>query len=358
VRQALERNARAFTPIALTLDKQRTAPEPPSELTKTILGTFPAHLRPRTYEYLSQDGLCYARFNQWLRGEKGFKSMYTELSWDGKSAYRGSQSLKPPALSIVPIGKLESDGAFSIATWYDHDDYFPMVGIAVPRFMKELREGAYSEVLRLLESEGRVTGVRPEVLAGGAEHLVVELLSGGKKHRFWLDPSLGHALRRHEVLAPSGALAVVIENSDFIKLTAPELWLPRHCHAEWHTWPGVADKEISREIGLVVDIQATRLERVRVSPEKFTLNYDKPGDYISDARLPGADKTENGRIDYLTPPDPANLDEAIRAAQERSGYVPPRRYFFVWIVVGSVALGVAAGAFVLIRRYQQRRTTS
>jgi hypothetical protein len=105
---------------------------------------------------------------------------------------------------------------------------------------------------------------------------------------------------------------------------------------------------------MVVEIQATRLERAHVSPEKFTLHYDRPGSYISDARLPGAEHADHGRIDYVTPADPANLEEAIRAAQERSRYMPPRRALFLWIIAGSIALGLVAGTILLIQRHRGR----
>jgi hypothetical protein len=367
VRQALERNARAFAPIALTLEKQRSLPEPPSALGRKIADQWSGFLRPCRYEYLSQDGLCHARFNLWVRGsrlnpethqmEEGLRERRTELSWDGKFIYRGAENLQPQILSIVPIGSIDSDGELNRVTWYNEDDYLGMIGIAVPRAMKELPEGPQSEVLRLLEGDGHVTGIRMEREAGGMEHFVVELLSGGKKHRFWLDPSLGHAVRRHEVWAASEALAVVIDNSDFVKLTDPELWLPRHCRAEWHTWPLIADKEFSRETAVVVDIQATRLERAHEPREKFTLKYDKPGTYISDGGLSGAEKAEGGRIEYVVPADPANLEEAIRAAQQRSGYVPPRGPLVLWIIGGSIVLGTAVIGIVLIRRRRGGPTT-
>lgn len=355
VRQALEGNARSFGPIALMLEKKRTAPEPPTELTKGILGTVTGVLKPNTYEYLTQDGLCFARYSVWTPVGPSLKAKTQEVAWNGKSVYRGL-SLQPPALSIAPFEKVATDPEFKTATWYNHDDYFRMIGILVPCRMIELPEGPRSEVLRLLEEDGRVTGTRVERVAGGEERFVVELFSGGKKHRFWLDPSRGHAVSRHEVSDASGTLVTVIENSDFVKLTNPELWLPRHCHAEWHMWPWVQDKP-SRETGMVVDIQATRLERARVGLDRFTLNYSQPGSYISDAGLPGAEKGTHGRVDYLVPPDPHNLEEAIRAGQERAGYVPPRRPLVVWIICGSLALGLAAGAIVLIqrRRHSVRR---
>jgi hypothetical protein len=367
VRQALERNARSFAPITLKLEKQRTVPQPPTSLTKVLLETDPTFLKPYSYEYVSQDGRCYAHAKEWSvtwsevpgpdRGKKKLIPRWSELAWDGKSAYRGAEYLEPKILSILPIEKVDSDPEFKNAMWYVLDDYFVMTGIALPFFMKELPEGPQSEVLRLLNGDGRVTETRVERLAGGTDHFVVELLSGDKKkHRFWLDPSMGHAVRRHEVWAASGALAVVMDNSDFVKLTGPELWLPRHCHAVWHSWPWIADKP-SPEVGAVTDIQATQLERANVPPEKFVLRYDKPGTLISDARLPGAEKGRDGRIDYLVPSDPGNLEEAIRAAQEKHGYVPPRRALFVWIVVGSIAIGAVAGGIVLIRRRRGRRTT-
>jgi hypothetical protein len=188
---------------------------------------------------------------------------------------------------------------------------------------------------------------------------VIALLSDGKKHQFWLDPALGHAVRRHEVWTDSGALVVASENSDFVKLTDPEIWLPRHCRAEWHTWPWVNEKGPPiREIALVVDIQAKQLKRVRVPPERFMLKYDKPGSLISDARLPGADKSERGRIEYIVPADPGNLKEAIQAAQEGPSYVPPRRNLLLWALLGILALGAAAGAMALLHRLKGRGATS
>jgi Flp pilus assembly protein TadD len=88
-----------------------------------------------------------------------------------------------------------------------------------------------------------------------------------------------------------------------------------------------------------------------VPPGRFTLNYDKPGSHISDARIPGAENSKRGRIDYVTP---ADREEAIRAAQERSGYVPPRRPLSLWIVVGNIALAAVAGAVVLVCRSRWR----
>jgi RNA polymerase sigma factor (sigma-70 family) len=367
VRQALQRNAQAFAPIALTTEKQRSAPHAESALSKAILGTFPGCLKACTYEYLAQDGFCYARYNQWVQGgrrignteefTKELMPMWQEFSWDGKCAYLGSQSLQPQILEIVPIEKFASDGHFKIVTWYDADDYFPMIGITAPRTMKDLRDGTHSEILQLLAGGGRVTKTGTERSTVGTEDFVIDLLSGEKKHRFWLDPSRGYAVRRHEVSALSLALALAIENSDFIRLTDPELWLPRHCHAEWHMWPWVADKEFSRETGMAVDIQATRLERTHVPPEQFTLKYDKPGSYISDARLPGAGKKKDGRVDYIVPADPVNLKEVVEAAQDPSGYTPPRRPRYAWIVGGgTIALAALFGAMVLIRRRQGRGT--
>jgi hypothetical protein len=366
VRQALEKNARAFAPIALMLEKRRDVLQPQTELGKNILGTYADFRRPCTYEYLSQDGLCYARFNNWVIGgtripgtdrvKESVKEKWQELSWDGKCVYMGAQNVQPQLLTVMPIGKVATDYAFSQASWYDEDDYLRMTGIAVPCAMTELPEGPRSEVLHLLEGDGRVTGVQTERLDGSTEHLVVDLLSGNKKHRFWLDPSRGYVVRRHEVWNASGALAVVIDNSDFVKLTDPELWLPKHCRAEWHTWR-LWPEEFTRATAAVVDVHATRLERARVPPEKFALNYAKPGSYISDGRVPGAEKAENGRVLYRAPADPGDIEEAIRAAQEGAGYVPRRRPLVLGIIGISLALGALAIGIIVIRRRRQGRKT-
>ncbi len=59
-----------------------------------------------------------------------------------------------------------------------------MIGIEPPVTVKESGESPRSEVLHLLEGDGRVLGCRKEAVSGSAEQVVVELLSGGKKHRF------------------------------------------------------------------------------------------------------------------------------------------------------------------------------
>jgi hypothetical protein len=355
-RQALERNARALAPIALTLEKQRSAPQPPTELTRKLLGVNPGILKPCTYEYLRRNGLCYARFNQWLQGGRrigdteNFTSelmeSWQEYSWDGNCAYVGAPSLQPQLLSIVPLEKLATDAQFKHVSWYGADDYLALIGITVPRKMTELTEAPRSEVLSLLESGGRLMTARAERLAEGPEHLVIELLLGGKKHRFWLDPSRGHAVRRQEVWAESGALAVAVDNSDFVQLTGPDLWLPRHCHAEWHSWLWWP-KEITPETSLVVDIQATRLERTEVPPAKFTLKYDKPGSYISDARLPGAEKTKRGRIDYLVSPGLVNVQEAGPTA------LPGKGQLSLWVGGGVLLLVAITAVLALLRRRRQ-----
>jgi hypothetical protein len=166
--------------------------------------------------------------------------------------------------------------------------------------------------------------------------------------------SLGHAVRRHEVWAASGELGVVTENSDFIKLTGPELWLPRHCRAEWHTslLPGMGWKEFTREPAVVVNIQATRLERSGVDPGTFTLDHTKPGMDVVDYGLPGAEKAPDG-IHYTVPADPANAAEAVPAAQRGQDRAPPRRHVSLWIAAGLFAAGALAGALALLRRRRQ-----
>jgi hypothetical protein len=354
VRQALQSNARAFAPIALTLVTRRSLPEPRSQLAQELLtGNGDGFLKPWTEEYLSQDGLCYTR------GASGDppRSWRSELSCDGKCVYQGQPSDSPPSVSIMPLDKAK-DKWWWVRWYLGGDHYFHMIGIEPPATVKALAEGPRSEVLHLLEEKGRVTEAREERVAG-EEQFVVELLSGGKKHRFWLDRSLGHAVRRHEVRAASGELGVVIENSDFIQLTDPELWLPRHCRCEWHTSPvpTMGWKQFAREPAVVADVQATRLERLRVDPGRFTLDHTKPGTHVVDYGLPGAEKAPDG-IHYVVPEAPASVEAVAQAGQPGKGPVPRRRHVSLWIVAGLFAVGALAGALALVRRRRQRSKTS
>ncbi len=58
VRQALEGNARGFAPIALTIEKQRSFPDSQSNGAKVFQAAFSGVLKPCTYEYRAQTGLC------------------------------------------------------------------------------------------------------------------------------------------------------------------------------------------------------------------------------------------------------------------------------------------------------------
>jgi RNA polymerase sigma factor (sigma-70 family) len=205
VRQALEANAGALAPVALTIEKQRSFAEPESKKAKDFLRDAPGFLKPCTYEYLAQDGLCYARHNAWSPGLKlvpgtkdklapdgSWRESWHEFSWDGKCGYLGAASLHPKILEIVPIEKLSSDGHFKIVTCHEPDDYLAMTGITVPGMLKDLAEGRRSEVLRLLEGDGRVTATATETLPGQATPcLVLDLHSNQKKTSVLVGPRFG-----------------------------------------------------------------------------------------------------------------------------------------------------------------------
>jgi RNA polymerase sigma factor (sigma-70 family) len=359
VRQALEGNARAFAPIALTVEKQRFLPDPESPHAKRILRFFPGFLKPHSYEYLAQDEMCYARYSQW-QTLGGKQEAWQELSWDGKCAYQGHLYLHPHALDIVPLEKIPGDRDFRWQWWFESDDYLAMIGIGVPRTMIKLSEGRASEVLRLLESDGRMTATATKRLPGEAtDCFVAELLSDKKQHRFWLDPARGHAIRRHEVWDDLGAPEVVIDNTDFIRLTEPELWLPRHSHAEWDVWRMHPSMKSAEKTKIVVDLQVTKLERTRVPPARFTLNYG-PGSYVSDGRpiaVKGGKKVGNGRVDYIQPENPG--DKGIIEGPQTGSTDAPRRFLALWIVGSGLILFLAvAGVFVWIRQRRRIRATS
>jgi hypothetical protein len=352
VRRALEGNVRAFAPVTLTIQKQRSLPDPSSPRAKRLLRLVPGFSKPLSYEYLAQKDMGYARRNY----PQGERYDWQEFSWDGSCAYWGHLYLHPHALEIVPLEKLATDRESRMAWWYEPDDYLAMIGISVPRLMSELPAGRQSEVLRLLEKAGRLTATGNQRLPGeDAECFVAEVQADQKKHRFWLDPSLGHAVRRHEVRDAADELEVVIDNSDFVKLMAPDLWLPRHSHAQWQAWRLHPREQLTDKTTVVVDLQATRLERSAVPPERFRLNYG-PGSYISDARPPEAANSKKGRIDYLQPDNPADIKGIIEAKQTGTEYVPPRRFTALWIVgVGLALFLAAAGVFVMILHRRRRR---
>jgi RNA polymerase sigma factor (sigma-70 family) len=387
VRHALEGNAHAFASIALTIQKQRSFPSPESKGAKGVQEGFPGVLKPCTYEYLAQDGMCYARYNQWVQFHRvvpgdgplpgrpfsdqplpgkpvpgksrpvELLERWQELTCDGESVYRGAPDMG--ILSVVPLSKVAGDGELKHVTWHEEEDYFGMIGIEVPRRMKDLPGGPQSQVLHLLEGDGHLTKIWSESLAENTEHVVLEVLSGQQQHRFWLDPALGYAIRRHELRTMSGNLALAVDNRDFVKLNGPELWLPRHCHAEWHYWGSWRPDQVSADTLIVVDSQATRLERIHVPAEKFVLKYGA-GSRVSDACLPAAAQAKSGRIEYKVPENPADLKGVIQAASEGREYVPPRSFLALWIVGSGLAvllLCLIVAAVMRLRRRESSKTT-
>jgi hypothetical protein len=120
--------------------------------------------------------------------------------------------------------------------------------------------------------------------------------------------------------------------------------------------------EFSHEPLLVVDTDVSQMSRQPLPTERFRMEYNAPGTAIADSRLPGAEKSPTGRLDYMIPADKAQLDAII----ERSGSQIALRHDIEmnrrWrarlelaCVVGAVVLAGSVSTWVTLRWLKNRR---
>ena len=173
-------------------------------------------------------------------------------------------------------------------------------------------------MLHLLDQGGEI--IRSEATSlEGRECLLVEVpgsitvLKDSVTTRFYFDPAMGFAIRRGEELTSSGELVVRSDMSDFVELSASNVWLPKQCKATYYTWYTVPDV-ITAEPLTYEHFTVKELDQERIPMERFSLNYTVPGTIVSDATLPQAKDQPEGYVRYSIPADPEDLDAAIRSA--------------------------------------------
>jgi hypothetical protein len=236
-------------------------------------------------------------------------------------------------------------------------EYFYEAGFLLPKTPEEQGQMQKSIVLARIEDLGDQLVAVEEKKIDDKIYLMVATRAKDKNYQFYLDPKLGYAVRRRVEQAIDGRLLVQSDCSDFDEFGKSGHWLPRHCRVTYHQWSTNA-KLIDREPLVYVDFNVQELNHSPISPETFRLQYRKPGAYISDATIPGAEALPSKTIAYRIPADPSQLDSAIesgRRGEDRDKVFGranrSRRRTLPLILIANIVL-IAGLAVWMYRRYR------
>jgi hypothetical protein len=154
---------------------------------------------------------------------------------------------------------------------------------------------------------------------------------GDRKHVFYLAPEYNHAVRRREDYDDQDRLLAVAECQDFHEVAGFDgLWLPRQTSVSYFQFfrkPEVPHGSVVFQNHYTL----VSIEKKNTPVEGFKLNYDEPGTIVADDRLPSANDTQFGVINYEVPADPNELNEVIAKAITTASATPRRKR---WILIG------------------------
>jgi hypothetical protein len=345
VRQALEETSQALSPLAVTWERVVRFPSDPNYV-----------LNNQT-QYVCQGNMFYARLTRTLEAGAAKMIIHPEFAFDGESFYNatGFDHSPMPGLLVQRLDALvKNEGIRRVV--FPEDDYFHAAGIEVPSTYDAFGRRLQSLILFLINGGARVTDARRERI-NEADTEVVELTTGERKYRFWLDPAMRYTVRRQEQRTRAGEPVAIVDNDSFIKLAKPELWLPKHARVRWHTWYWHEPGKLYPEPRAVVEYTVSEMAQGPYPHERFRLDrvyQGRPGAMVADSRLM---KGRSEIVQYRVPADPGDLDKAIQAAVEGREFIPfgrSRRWRLAFLAV-NIAAVLALVVTWGVRRYRRRR---
>jgi hypothetical protein len=238
-------------------------------------------------------------------------------------------------------------------------NYLREAGFKVSEIPEEVGLAPRSLLLHLVDQGATVLRVAEEDV-DGIDCLRIDVEGPNGLWLFDLDPSRRHAVRRREERTPGGKARCLATMSDFVELPGTDgVWLPRRCQVTYYQWSGKPDppedKPLFRETFTV-----SHLSWDAVPDDRFIVMYINPGASIADGTLPEAAKSPHGRIEYVVPANPEDLDKVIQHARDGTPFVPrdfqQRRWRFAlfWALNLAVLTGVAAALWFRRRRAKLR----
>ena len=232
-------------------------------------------------------------------------------------------------------------------------NYFEFAGFWLPnRCADHVSTAVQSAILEQLANGGELVAQSSEVVEGHPCDLLT-VAAADRHFKYYLDPKLHFALRRSQVMTSEGTLISEANLSDFRRLTEDStLFLPWRCKASLYqvsAWPATPTATPLSELSFDVEL----IERTKIAPERFVLDFARAGTYVSDKTLPGAENTKNGFITYRYPADAADLDNVIREATSRSQRRSRVSLRMILLVGNIVVIVVVIGILLLRRRLTQ-----
>jgi hypothetical protein len=382
VRQALQDNVRALSPITVVWEERRGSELSVHAWLRKIkaspLGVD--SFLPKTITYCWQDGMSYSSVFETkvdlsnavivddaekmkIRIKPGVNldklprvgedhetacNLEDLFRGTGKETLAGTAGL--PSFNVDPIDDPKiypPDGRVFSPT------YFYEAGFVLPDTIAKQKVGARSLPLALID-EGATVIKAEEVSLDGHVSFLIELEDKGRRKRFYFDPSREFAVHRREELTPAGQRLVVAQMRDFVRFHNPDIWLPKRCDVNYHTWRTnpemITEKPLTYERFVV-----QKIEKEPIPVERFTLHYTMPGTLVSDASIPQAKELPAGQVTYEVPADQRDLDAVIQHAVDGTPFVPralqeKRRFRLLCVAVSLLVVGLFV--FWLWRRPQ------
>jgi hypothetical protein len=348
IRRSLEDNARAVSPVTAVWEARRVGDLPNDRLADK-LKVDSNFFEPTSVRYVYQEGMYYVKTTsrrKWS-GQKATLNCLEE-SCNLVNLYNGTgldETLAGGANPVLGIYPVEALVRTDPKANYYLADYFEYVGFEIPRnpegFGKPITPWMLVQIARGARSIEAGDGD-----LDGTPYTVVQFEKpDGRRHRVYFDPRLHYAMCRREVRSKDGALELVVINSDFTKFEGTDLRLPRRCRVEHYTHRGQA----SDQPLYYTDYRVKELNKKRVRPEQFVLNYNVPGSIIGDASLPKSKGRASGLVVYRTPARLEDLDRTIREASGEGRLSRTTKLMYV-IGAGAAPLLVLGIWLALARR--------
>jgi len=378
IRDALERNARALSPVTVSWTEQLGSSLPLQQwLKKVKCEPFETHVfKPVEVSYSWQDGMSYSLRKSLCTvigdaafiGKDGIAHAKPGVNFDGlpmnldeaeracngKDVFCGQGRegyVRDRTPASLVIDSVDAPKSYEPNMLLFDPTYFREAGFVLPRTVATLRDGAKSLPLHLMSQGYRLKGLG-NVMVDGEPCVRVELVGSSSTDIFHLRKSCAYAVSRREELSASGRVTTVSTASEFVRFGDPEIWLPKRCDVLYYTWntiPGeITDKPLARRTFIVRSV-----DKGRVPLQRFTLNYRMPFTRIADSTLPQSKHAPKGVLQYMVPPNPADVDAAIEAAAKRRTYVPSGlRYnnLLRFGLVGAGLLAFAVGIGIVVKR--------
>ena len=371
VRQALQDNVRALSPITVVWEERRGSELSVHAWLRKIkaspLGVD--SFLPKTITYCWQDGMSYSSVFETkvnitdavivddaekmkIRVKPGVDldklprveedreaACNLEDLFTGEGNHTRAARGALPSFDVDPIDDPKihpPDGRVFSPT------YFHEAGFVLPHTIAMQKVGAKSLPLALID-EGATVIKAEEVSLGGHVSFLIELEDKGRRKRFYLDPSRDFAVHRREELTPAGQPLVIAQMRDFVRFRNPDIWLPKRCDVNYYTWRTnpemITEKRLTYERFVVQKIQ-----KEPIPVERFTLNYTMPGTLVADASIPQAKELPEGYVSYEVPADQRDLDAVIQHSIDGTPFVPKalqerRRFRLLCVAVSLLVVG-------------------